>query len=226
MLSLPDEALTGSTSTHVLRDEGLGMWLHPATRAAFLALREDAASAGFDLAINSGFRTYDLQRSLWNARARGERPIRDRAGRELDRAALAPAEIAAAILNWLAAPGASRHHWGSDLDVFDRGGAPTRFHPDEALEGAPHARFRAWLIEAASKRGFFHPYAEDLGGVAPEWWHVSYRPLAESALPRVTAARLLELWSADPQLELRDELVARADEIVERYVRRVASGAR
>ena len=36
----------------------------------------------------------------------------------------------AAILVWSALPGASRHHWGTDLDVFDRAVQP----PGEPLE--------------------------------------------------------------------------------------------
>ena len=29
-----------------------------------------------------------------------------------------------AILLWSALPGASRHHWGTDFDVFDRAAVP------------------------------------------------------------------------------------------------------
>ena len=87
-------------------------------------MRAAAAADGIDLVAFSSFRDFDRQLAIWNGKFRGERPMQDRAGRPLDALALTPAERVAAILWWSALPGASRHHWGTDIDVMDAARCP------------------------------------------------------------------------------------------------------
>ena len=82
-------------------------------------MRESAAAAGIDLLPLSSFRDFERQRLIWNAKYRGERPALDRGGRTVDMSRLAPDRRIETILLWSALPGASRHHWGSDIDVAD-----------------------------------------------------------------------------------------------------------
>lgn len=51
--------------------------------------------------------------------ARGERALLDDHGNPLLVNDLSPTEIMFAILRWSALPGCSRHHWGTDIDVYD-----------------------------------------------------------------------------------------------------------
>ena len=120
MRRLDARELTGRSSTHIHWLEEPACALHVDVVAPFLALRAAAEQAGFDLLPASSFRDFSRQRVLWNAKYRGERPALDREGRLIDMSALAPAERIEAILCWSALPGASRHHWGTDLDVYDR----------------------------------------------------------------------------------------------------------
>ena len=53
-------------------------------------------------------------------------------------------------------------------------------------------------IAADNAEGFHKPYAADRGGVAPEAWHISYRPGADSYLSEIAAERLLPLWRGEP----------------------------
>src|SRR5205814_8173370 len=100
---------------------------------------ERAKRDGIELKIDSGFRDFGHQLELWNARARGGRPIRDRRGTALEHAMLKPAEIAEAIMNWLAVPGSSRHHWGTDPDTYDgKRPRPTFVRPEAQPGGAWH----------------------------------------------------------------------------------------
>ena len=77
------------------------------------------AGAGFDLAPVSSFRDFERQRAIWNAKFRGERPALDRRGRAVNMNKLDDGARVETILCWSALPGASRHHWGSDVDVAD-----------------------------------------------------------------------------------------------------------
>ncbi len=91
----------------------LGCPVHPAIVAPFEALRSDAARAGFELKIVSGFRGFDRQLAIWNAKASGRRPLLDSDGQALCFNELSCEQLLDAILRWSALPGASRHHWGS-----------------------------------------------------------------------------------------------------------------
>lgn len=189
-------ALTGRSRAHVVELDAPRCTLHPAVVEPFLALRGAALAAGIDLAPASSFRDFARQRAIWNAKFGGERPVLDRACRVLDVACLAPAARVEAILAWSAPPGASRHHWGTDLDVYDRaalpaGGSPQLLPAEYAADG-PFARLADWLDGNMHRFGFFRPYVADRGGVAPEPWHLSYAPLAQACGEALTPEVLAE----------------------------------
>ncbi len=182
--------LTGRARTHVVQRDDLGAALHPGVIAPFLALREAAAREGIDLAIYSGFRDFNTQCRIWNQKYRGGRPLYDARGNVRDSTGLAEDELIDAILAWSALPGASRHHWGTDLDVIDRAAMPpdyrARLLPQEAEPGGVFERLHQWLPASIARFGFFQPYREYRGGVFPEPWHLSYAPLAVPALQQLS----------------------------------------
>ena len=112
--------LTGRARTHVTQYETPRFAAHPDTGEAFLRMRAAAAEAGFDLAPFSTFRDYQTQLGIWNKKFAGDKPLYDDQGRVRDRAGFTDEDIVRCILNWSALPGASRHHWGSEIDVVDR----------------------------------------------------------------------------------------------------------
>jgi LAS superfamily LD-carboxypeptidase LdcB len=189
----PDE-LTGRADTHVVPLDDPGIRVHRGVLAPLAALREAAARAGMDLAVASAFRDFGRQRGIWNAKWRGERPVLDAGGAPVDALALAPPARVEAILRWSALPGGSRHHWGTDLDLWDRAavapGYRLRLVPDEYAPGGPFAALDAWLDRNMRRYGFYRPYATRGNGVQPEPWHVSFAPLAEQARRRLDVAML------------------------------------
>ena len=86
-LTLDPAQLTGREETH-LSTLPSGHRLQAAAAEAFLALREDALAAGFDLAIASSFRSYSRQLDIWNGKVSGRRSVHDDAGREVAMASL------------------------------------------------------------------------------------------------------------------------------------------
>jgi LAS superfamily LD-carboxypeptidase LdcB len=226
MLQLPlltDALLTG-------RDDGfidhasLERPVHAALVPAWRALVEAAREAGFEPAIASGFRSYQRQLQIWNDKAVGLRPVLDTAGQPLDLATLDAWQRVSAILRWSALPGTSRHHWGTDIDVFDRAAVgddyPVQLTPDEVADDGPFGAFHRWLdarIARDEAFGFFRPYALDRGGIAPERWHLSYAPMASWYQRHLTGPRLLEALDTDV-LALRDCVREHWREIFERFV--------
>ena len=187
---LDPEQLTGRARTHVVEVAGAGCTLHRSAAGAFLALREAATRDGIGLTALSTFRDFDRQLRVWNEKFRGQRPLLDHESRPLDLSQMCDEAIVRAILHWSALPGASRHHWGTEIDVIDRcalpAGAPARLLPADFAPTGPFARLDAWIGEHAVRFGFFRPYDRDRGGVQPEPWHLSYAPIAHAALPDLT----------------------------------------
>jgi len=220
-------ALTGQAESHLCsaRDAvTLGARVHQEVVAPFVQLRAEASEAGFDLRILSGFRSFEHQLSIWNGKAGGERPVLDSQARPLDIGGLTDWELALAILRWSALPGASRHHWGTDVDVYDAAATPEGYQielvPGEVEPGGMFGAMHAWLdqrIAADRAFGFFRPYDEDRGGVAPERWHLSWAPLATGWTRQLTPSALREAL-AGANMERKDAVLDHLDEIVERFV--------
>ncbi|HET9450449.1 MAG TPA: M15 family metallopeptidase, partial [Aggregicoccus sp.] len=180
--SFSQRLLVGQDEDVMVAVPGGAARVHREVLPALVALRDAAAKEGFALEVGSGFRSFERQLLIWNAKARGERPVLDAQEQPLSLAALTPLERVHAILRWSALPGASRHHWGTDVDVFDRAalapGATFEMRAEESAPGGPFAPMHTWLDANLHRFGFFRPYAEERGGVSPERWHLSYAPLS------------------------------------------------
>ena len=185
------EQLTGKVSTHLV-DTLIGQkvfLIHQDVREDLLALKQAADDSGFNLNIASGFRDFARQQMIWDRKMSGESAILDSQSLPLDPQGLSEQDKIFAILRWSALPGASRHHWGSDFDLFDRNALP----PDTTLQLEPweylkdHQRpFYLWLKENLTQFGFYFPYREDKGGVAIEPWHISHRSTAQASLKQLS----------------------------------------
>lgn len=191
------------------------------------ALKQKAAVAGFDLILASGYRSFDQQLVIWNEKAQGKRPLLDADEKPIEINFLNKTELLFAILRWTALPGSSRHHWGCDVDIYDASAIDEnhklQLTVKETVRGGPFEYFYIWLntqINDGSK--FFRPYEKDLGGVAPEPWHLSHRALAEP-FETNTSLALLESNIKSSDIELKDEILKNIDEIYERFVRNINS---
>lgn len=194
--------LTGRARTHVVALEPFAASLHRYAVAPFLALRRAAGLDGFDLRVASSFRDFDRQLAIWNAKYTGARALLDARGQPLDASMLEPPERVRAILRWSALPGASRHHWGTDLDLFDARAVPADYRvqltPAEFAADGPFAALADWLERHAARFGFFRPFRGALSGVEAEPWHYSFAPEAETARQALTPNVLRQALDAAP----------------------------
>ena len=216
-----DGELTGQARTHIAAVAEPPCLLHAHVVAPFLNLRRAALNEGIDLAAMSSFRDFERQLSIWNGKFSGERPMLDASGLELDAATLPPRERIEAILLWSALPGASRHHWGTDLDLVDRKVSETGFQVkltrEEFAPGGPFARLDRWLTIHAPRFGFFRPFQGVRSGVQPEPWHFSFAPIAETARRLLSPQVLRTALDAAPLLG-KEVVLDSLDELHARYV--------
>jgi len=228
--SSPD-SLTGRSELHLCSASDaarLGAAVHRDVVEPLLALRRDAHRAGFELRILSGFRSFERQLSIWNRKASGQLAVLDSDAAPLDVATLSERELVFAILRWSALPGASRHHWGTDLDVYDLAATPEAYDiqlvPEEVDAGGMFAPLHEWLdarVASGDAHGFFRPYDRDRGGVAPERWHLSHAPTA-TACERGLSLALLREVVAHSDMRLEHEVLRHLEEIYERFVTNVS----
>ncbi|MBL7664669.1 MAG: M15 family metallopeptidase [Bacteriovoracaceae bacterium] len=186
------DILTGRSTSHLMELLPHQKLVHKDMRDDFERLYLAGKAAGFDIQITSCFRGFEQQLNIWNAKALGQRVLLDSHGEPIDYNTLSPEEIVLAIMRWSAIPGASRHHWGTDVDVFD-GNTMKRedvqLTPQEVAPDGPSGKLHLWLNEQIKKNksfGFFRPYSADLGGVAPEKWHLSYAPISNEFFQEYT----------------------------------------
>ena len=225
--ALTRRQLTGLDDSHLVTLPG-GHRLQQGAAEAFEKLQADARRSGFELAIASSFRSFERQLLIFNQKASGLRPVHDDVGRRVEMAELAPPEQLRAILRFSALPGTSRHHWGTDLDIYDAAAVgadyPVRLEPEAITKGGVFDAMHCWLderITAGESWGFYRPYAEESGGVAPERWHISYAPLAEACARQLTRELLVSCWECEPEaagLLLREEIERALPAIMEHYI--------
>jgi len=201
---------------------GGGVLLHPDVAEHFFSLKKNALDAGIDLEIASGFRNFDRQLLIWNRKASGQLNVLDRDGQPINMSRLTGIEKVFAILRWSALPGASRHHWGTDLDVFDARELSTDYQLQLTMDEsqAMFSRLHCWLdkqIEQNMAMGFFRPYQIDRGGIAPEPWHLSYAPLAREFQREFSIDKLAQIL-VKTDIALKETILANLDEIYERFI--------
>lgn len=213
--------LTGRARTHIIELTEPACALHYEAVASFLSMRDAAAAEGIELRACSSFRDFDAQLTIWNRKWNGERPLYDRQGRPLVRAQLDDWQAIEAILCWSALPGGSRHHWGSDLDVFDAAAMPANYKlqlvPEEYAGDGLFAKLTAWLNQNMQEFGFFRPYHSDRGGVSAEPWHLSYAPVAMPAVESLSLSLLRQVIEAS-DLGGKAHVLSRLPELYTRYL--------
>lgn len=221
-----NDILTGSTERHLcsLSAAGQPIMVHAQVLASVAELQLQAAEQGFDLQICSGFRSFERQLHIWNGKLSGLRPVVDQAGNSIVLEALSPWQQIEAVLRWSALPGASRHHWGTDFDIYDAAAMPEGYQikliPGEVEGSGIFAPMHDWLdscVGRDSALGFYRPYGLDRGGVAPERWHLSYAPIADAYAQQLSAEVIAQRLRGS-ELLLLDTVLEHLDEIVQRFV--------
>lgn len=186
----------GLDSSHIVKINPQHGLIEPA-KLAFEAMQIAAQNDGIDLQLVSSFRSFERQLAIWQSKWSGQKTILDIHGSPLDFQDMDDVQKVHGIMTWSALPGASRHHWGTDMDVFDKRSVESCAQPFELVsteyeKGGPCYLLNCWLDAHAKTFGFYRPYHEYNGGVAPEPWHLSYQPVAEKIIEKLDTQRLKE----------------------------------
>ncbi|MGS0674293.1 M15 family metallopeptidase [Shewanella sp. 125m-1] len=221
-MQVTQPSLYGLEDQHLV--ECLGHLLEVNTAAAFLTMQQAALTAGIDIQICSGHRNFDRQLGIWNAKASGRRAVLDKSSMPVSIEHLSSNELIDTILLWSAIPGMSRHHWGTDIDIFDANGIEKpklQLVPTEYQQGGPCFHLSQWLHSHADKFGFYLPYQQGLSGVSPEPWHLSYFPMSKDYINTYDIDAVKAILASCDILH-KDTILERIVPLVNEYVLRVA----
>ena len=183
-----------------------------------------ASRDGIKIEVCSGYRDFSRQLKIWNDKAQGKRTVLDQDSQPVELKHKSDKEILELIMLWSALPGTSRHHWGTDIDVYDANSIQLnqlQLVSSEYLSSGPCGNLHQWLIKHAGDFGFYFPFQEGLSGVSAEPWHLSYYPVSSDIL-RVFDVDALKQVLNEADLELKTEVMARIDSLVEEYVYTIA----
>jgi len=198
--------------------------IHQKMKNDFIAMVNAAKAEGIELRVASGFRSFDRQLMLWNNKFSGKTPIKNSAGEIVSLQHLSSLELVHCILLYSALPGASRHHWGCDIDVYAANllakDYQLQLEPWEYSEQGPLAILSAWLGQHAHQFGFYLPYATFQGGVAKEPWHLSYLPLAQQYQQAFDIDLLVQALKNSTILG-KQVIIDNIDDIAKRYINNV-----
>lgn len=197
-MQIDNDMLTGKATWHLAQSGDYAGVLHASIVDAYKDLEARARVAGYDMRIASGFRSFDRQLAIWNAKVKGVKPVYDDNDQQIDMSLLNEIEQIEAIMRFSALPGASRHHWGTDFDVYDASrmsrGYRLQLNLAECRDDGPCAEMHSWLETELPHTDFYRPYAQDIGGISPEPWHLSFRSLASEYAGRMSAEILQKSW--------------------------------
>jgi LAS superfamily LD-carboxypeptidase LdcB len=132
-------------------------YIHKDVLQPFILMYEAAALEGINLGIISAVRTFNTQKYLWEQRFFQSNN---------------PNAVSKSILSYLAMPGTSRHHWGTDLDLMS---LKLNYFSSPTGQKAYN-----WLLANAANYGFYQVYTVGRStGYNEEKWHWSYLPIAK-----------------------------------------------
>jgi len=184
--------------------------LHLQAIPAFQQLVAAMATDGIVLKVASAWRNFERQATIWQAKCDGRRPVYNAAQQRVDVSSLSGLAKLEAIMLYSALPGASRHHWGTELDIYDAAAITDDYQVQlvaaEYAEGGPFYKLAQWLEHYAADFGFFLPYQRFQGGVAAEPWHISYQPLAKRCQEAFSLALLQQTLLTHPIAEQQSVL--------------------
>jgi len=184
-----------------------------------------AAESGIEIKIASGFRSFERQLLIWNNKFIGTTAIKNAVGEQVNINNLNQLEIINAILLFSALPGASRHHWGCDIDIYAANlleGQALQLEPWEYASSGPMAKLSSWLLKNAKKYDFYFPYDSFRGGIAAEPWHLSYAPLAKQYQSAFNID-LLKALLLQSDIAGKEVIIENLAEINKRYISNISN---
>jgi zinc D-Ala-D-Ala carboxypeptidase len=166
-------------------------YLHKDVFDAYMAMHKAALKEDINLDLISATRTYAHQKKVWQSRWCFKKD---------------PVDVAKEILKYIAMPGSSRHHWGTEIDVMSI---------NHSFYRTPKGKKSfEWMMNNANDFGFYLVYTKDRDiGFDYEPWHWTYLNVARkyqyNYKHKITYSHFKDFYGCEVAEELK---------IIENYV--------
>lgn len=187
----------------------------------FCKLKNELAKFGFKLHIESGYRNFEKQLSIWNKKANGQLPLLAADGTLMQK----PKDeesLMRAILTWSALPGASRHHLGTDLDVIDSSACPNNYKVEltpaecDGMFAKFHEKLSQLILENNSF-GFSRVFIKNRGKIQPEKWHIAHIAVSRMYLKEFSLSTLRHIYE-NIDIACKQALLDNLDKLADDYI--------
>ena len=142
---------------------------------AYLKMKEAAEKDSVFIEIASGYRSFERQKLIWNTKYQ-----------KFLKQGLTPSLAVQKIIEYSTIPGTSRHHWGTDIDIYDYKAKKVSsiLNEENYIKGGVYEKLKIWMDENSEKFGFTLVYSNKAGrkGFKYEPWHYSYKQISKPML--------------------------------------------
>ncbi|WP_299889064.1 M15 family metallopeptidase [uncultured Lacinutrix sp.] len=169
---------------------GEGYKLREEAHIAFKKMQAEAFKSNIKIGAVSSYRSYAHQKRIW-----------ERKFKKNKNNGLSTQENIKKIIEYSTIPGTSRHHWGTDIDIYQTNVKQPRgvliannFHNNGAF-----CKLKEWMDTHANTYGFYLVYTDlpNRKGFKYEPWHYSYKPLSQDYLKAYKKLNISEILQKD-----------------------------
>jgi len=165
---------------------GKGYKLRKEAHLAFKKMQAEALKSGIHIGAVSSYRGFDHQKRIWERKFKKNKAN-----------GLTNINNIKKIIEYSTIPGTSRHHWGTDIDIYQTNVKQPKgvlqasnFHGKGAF-----CKLKEWTDVNASTFGFYLVYTDNPNrkGFKYEPWHFSYKPLSTKYLESYKKLNISEI---------------------------------
>ncbi|AEH00346.1 M15 family metallopeptidase [Lacinutrix sp. 5H-3-7-4] len=172
---------------------GEGYKLRKEAYIAFKKMQTAALKSNIKIGAVSSYRSYAHQKRIW-----------ERKFKRNSSADLSPKDNVKKIIEYSTIPGTSRHHWGTDIDIYQTNVKQPNgiLQPKNYHGNGVFCKLKEWMDANSKQFGFYLVYTDkvDRKGFKYEPWHYSYKPLSKTYLKAYKKINVSELLKKDKLL--------------------------
>ncbi|AUC83485.1 M15 family metallopeptidase [Lacinutrix sp. Bg11-31] len=172
---------------------GEGYKLREEAYIAFKKMQAEALKSNIKIGVVSSYRNFAHQKRIWERKFKSNQTK-----------GLSPTINIDKIIEYSTIPGTSRHHWATDIDIYQTNVKQPRglllesnFHNNGAF-----CKLKEWMDIHAKDYGFYLVYTDlpNRKGFKYEPWHYSYKPLSSQYLKAYKQLDIAKILKTDKLL--------------------------
>lgn len=188
--TISSEELIGKGNPKLFGD---GYKLREEAYISFKKMQAEALKSNIKIGAISSYRSFAHQKRIWERKYKSNQTQ-----------GLSPTENIKKIIEYSTIPGTSRHHWGTDIDIYQTNVKQPRglllennFHNNGAF-----CKLKEWMDIHAKDYGFYLAYTDlpNRKGFKYEPWHYSYKPLSSQYLQAYKKLDIAKILKTDKLL--------------------------